>query len=226
MAWTHNSIRNGVCLSKVYIIKMSKLRLLQGEEGSLQKDSPLSRPSVWHRWTSGREHDSGQTREWARGWPLCSYGPDYRCCSGIKLSRSHQNKRSSITYTTDPLFVNPILSLAEMAHQLGRASTRAIPSTPHLPRHQGLALRYLSAKPSQWPILPLLPELQQHLIAILGELVDSTALYWGSGLWNAADRFKLQLHSLLTWWPWANFLTALCLSFLNYQKEIVRVPTS
>lgn len=37
------------------------------------------------------------------------------------------------------------------------------------------------------------------------------------------QRFKFQPHSLLSQWPWASFLSFLCLSFLNYQKEMTYI---
>lgn len=67
----------------------------------LQQNLPQSRPSVWHWWTSWRERGSDRRREWAHGWPLCSYGPDYGCYSGTEQSKGHQSERSSVTSKSD-----------------------------------------------------------------------------------------------------------------------------
>lgn len=119
-----------------------------------QWNSPLSMPSVWRWWTSRREHDNGQMHEWAREWPLCSYGPDYEYYSGTKQSRRHQNKRSSIICTIYSHFTDSILSLTWAASPAWIVSTHAAPLTPTPTYVSRPSINYKLCKPSPWLTSP------------------------------------------------------------------------
>ena len=103
----------------------------------LQQNLPQSRPSVWHWWTSWREHGSDQRREWAHGWPLCSYGPDYGCYSGTEQSKRHQSERSSVTSKSDSdcVRVHPHSPLRGAVHGMPhlRSSMEPTPSPASRP---------------------------------------------------------------------------------------------
>ena len=128
--------RKGIRLNKSYLNKMFKHTTVSlGEKYLLQWNLPQSRPSAWRWWTSRHELDNDRMHEWAHGWPLCSYGPDYRYYSGTKQSKKHQNEESSVISKIYSHFVDSIFSPTWVGSTAWKASPTL--STQHPPLHQG-----------------------------------------------------------------------------------------